>query len=101
MRIYYKVEGNGPTLLPAHGLGSTGEDWCELGNVNQLIDGYRAIMVEGPGHGKSDKLHDPLKQNAMQGRPEADDPIRTVLDAGGVTWLSFWQSNMEVPVGMA
>jgi pimeloyl-ACP methyl ester carboxylesterase len=169
VRIYYEVEGSGPALLLAHGLGSSGEDWRELGYAEQLSDRYRVIMVDGRGHGKSDKPHDPLAYSAaervkdhiavlddlgiekanywgyssggvvgfyaakyapdrfskviiggldpypsdhdigernaltnkpMQGLPEADDPIRAVLDTGGEAWLRFWQSNMDVPHGM-
>ncbi len=169
VRIYYDVEGSGPALILAHGLGSSGEDWRELGYVAQLKDRFQVIMVDGRGHGSSDKPRDPLAyspvervkdtvavlddlgikqanywgyssggvvgfcaakyapnrfskviiggldpypsdhdigdRNAltnkpMRGLPEADDPIRAVLDMGGEAWLHFWQSNMDVPPAM-
>ena len=60
VRVYYDVEGSGPALLLAHGLGSSGEDWRELGYVAQLRDSCQVIMVDGRGHGSSDKPHDCL-----------------------------------------
>ena len=36
----------------------------------------------------------------MKGLPDANDPIRKLLDNGGKAWLDFWESNVQVPEGM-
>ena len=59
IRIYYEVEGSGPALVLAHGLGGSHEDWLDMGWVEALGDRFQLIMVDARGHGRSDKLYDP------------------------------------------
>ena len=53
IRIYYEVEGSGPALVLAHGLGGSHEDWLDMGWVEALGDRFQLIMVDARGHGRS------------------------------------------------
>ena len=86
---------SGPALLLAHGLGSSGEDWRELGYVAQLEDHYQVIMVDARGHGKSDKPHDPLAYSAIE---RVKDHI-TVLDDLGIEKAYYWGYSSGGVVG--
>lgn len=43
--------GQGPDLLLLHGAGGVGEDWREV--AEHLIDEYRVVAVDLPGHGRT------------------------------------------------
>lgn len=86
VRIYYDVEGSGPALLLAHGLGSSGEDWRELGYVDQLKDRFQVIMVDARGHGSSNKPHDPLAYSPIE---RVNDTV-AVLDDLGIEKANYW-----------
>lgn len=86
VRIYYEVEGSGPALLLAHGFGSSGEDWRELGYVTQLKDSFQVIMVDGRAHGLSDKPHDPLAYSPLE---RVRDYV-AVLDKLGIEKANYW-----------
>ena len=59
LRIHYEVEGVGPPLLLHHGTTGSGGIWRDLGFVDRLRDDYQVILIDGRGHGASDKPHDP------------------------------------------
>ena len=59
VRIHYKVEGEGPSLVLQHGLGGSLDDWYDSGYVEALKDDYQLILVDARGHGASDKPYDP------------------------------------------
>lgn len=86
VKVHYQVEGSGPALLLAHGFAFSGEDWRELGYVDQLKDHYRVIMVDSRGHGESDKLYDPLAYEPVE---QALDYL-AVLDDLGIDRSGFW-----------
>ncbi len=58
--IAYEVFGDGPAVLLIHGFASSGEvNWIATGWVDTLVKaGYRAIVMDNRGHGKSQKLYD-------------------------------------------
>ena len=59
VRIHYEVEGEGPPLVLMHaGLFSL-EQWRITGFVEPLKNDYELILIDGRGHGGSDKPHDP------------------------------------------
>jgi pimeloyl-ACP methyl ester carboxylesterase len=95
VRIYYEVEGSGSALLLAHGLGSSGEDWRELGYVDQLRDSYQVIMIDGRGHGLSDKPHDPLAYSPFE---RVKDTV-AVLDKLGIEKAHYWGYSSGGVVG--
>ncbi|NJM27008.1 MAG: alpha/beta hydrolase [Bacteroidia bacterium] len=72
-KIYYEVEGSGPTVLLVHGFIVDGESW-KRGKLRQaLIDqGFRVITLDMRGNGRSDKPHTP---EAYANDAEAKDII--------------------------
>jgi pimeloyl-ACP methyl ester carboxylesterase len=86
VKVFYDFEGSGPALLLAHGLGSSGEDWRELGYVDQLKGRFQVIMVDGRGHGSSDKPHNPLAYSPIE---RVKDYV-AVLDKLGIEKANYW-----------
>lgn len=60
VRLYYEVEGDAdrPPLVLHHGFGGNLDDWREVGYVDRLRERFRLILLDGRGHGRSDKPHD-------------------------------------------
>jgi pimeloyl-ACP methyl ester carboxylesterase len=58
IKIHYHVEGNGPALVLRHGGFGSIEDWYEYGYVTALEDGFRLVLIDHRGHGKSAKPYD-------------------------------------------
>jgi pimeloyl-ACP methyl ester carboxylesterase len=59
VHIHYQAVGNGRPLILHHGTFGSGPDWIERGYVEALKSDYQLILVDGRGHGLSDKPHDP------------------------------------------
>jgi pimeloyl-ACP methyl ester carboxylesterase len=95
VRIYYEVEGEGPPLLLAHGLGGSTTFWRGYGYVEPLKDRFRLILFDARGHGKSDKLHEPP---AYDLRLMVGDAL-AVLDALGIGRAHFWGYSMGAAIG--
>jgi pimeloyl-ACP methyl ester carboxylesterase len=97
VRIYYEVEGTGPPLVLAHGIGASLEDWREVGWVEPLRDRYQLILVDARGHGRSDKPHD---LDAYRQIHQAMDHV-AVLDGVGVEKAHFlgWSMGGIVCLG--
>lgn len=79
VRIYYEVEGLGPPLVLAHGIGGSLEDWREVGWVEALKARYQLILVDARGHGQSDKPHDPDSYRQIH---QAMDHVAVLDDVG-------------------
>lgn len=77
VRIHYEVEGDGPPLVLGHGFGDSVKGWYDYGYVSVLRNCYQLILIDGRGHGDSDKPHAP-EAYALDAR--ANDVIG-VLDA--------------------
>jgi pimeloyl-ACP methyl ester carboxylesterase len=58
VHIHYKVEGQGPPLVLQHGTTLSIERWYQTGYVESLKRHFQLILVDGRGHGASDKPHD-------------------------------------------
>jgi len=58
VRIHYHTEGDGLPLVLMHGLTGSLEDWGENGYVEALNNDYSLILLDGRGHGASDKPHE-------------------------------------------
>jgi pimeloyl-ACP methyl ester carboxylesterase len=80
VRIHYEVEGAGPPLLLYHGFSGSLDDWRDAGWVASLQQSYRLILVDGRGHGGSDK---PRSQAAYTLAQRVSD-VLAVLDHLGV-----------------
>ena len=58
-KIYYEVKGKGESVLLVHGFISTSESWTRSPLYADLISaGYKVIILDQRGNGKSDKPHD-------------------------------------------
>ena len=90
IRIYYEVEGSGPALVLAHGLGGSLQDWREVGWVEAVKDRYQLVLVDARGHGRSDKPHEP---DAYRQIHQALDHL-AVLDAVGIEKAHFLGFSM-------
>jgi pimeloyl-ACP methyl ester carboxylesterase len=90
VRIHYRVEGEGPSLVLQHGFLQSIEDWYECGYVDALKNDYRLVLVDARGHGSSDKPHDP-EAYPLENRV-AD--VVAVLDALAIKKAHFWGYSM-------
>ena len=59
VRVHYRLEGAGRPLVLLHGFGGSSEQFYFLGWVPALRDRYRLLVMDGRGHGSSDKPHEP------------------------------------------
>lgn len=59
VRICYRVEGQGPSLILQHGFSESLESWYWKGFVDTLKQEYQLVLIDGRGHGASDKPHNP------------------------------------------
>lgn len=57
--IHYQVEGSGPPLVLHHGMGDNIVSWQEYGYTEPLKKQFQLVLIDGRGHGGSDKPHDP------------------------------------------
>ncbi len=63
LNIHYEVHGSGPPVLLLHGFASSGRiNWVSTGWTESLAGaGFRAIVPDQRGHGRSDAPHDPAR----------------------------------------
>lgn len=58
-KIYYEVRGKGMPVVLIHGFTGTGEGWKRSALYTDLLNnGYKVILVDLRGNGKSDKPHE-------------------------------------------
>ncbi len=95
VKIHYEVEGDGPPLLLQHGFSGSLLGWRDAGYVDALRSSYRLMLVDGRGHGQSDKPHD-VESYAPQRRV---DDVLAVLNAEGVERSSYWGYSMGGRMG--
>ena len=96
VRIYYEVEGHGPPLVLAHGMGGGGDlnAWRNTGYSNALKDDFQLILYDIRGHGRSDKLN----EVSAYGSNAVDDVV-TVLDSMGIAKAHFFGYSMGASAG--
>ena len=96
IRIHYEVRGgDGPPLVLMHGLTYSIEDWERDGYVERIDSNYRLILIDGRGHGRSDKPHDPEEYRLSK---RAFDVV-AVLDDLGIERASYWGFSMGAAIG--
>jgi pimeloyl-ACP methyl ester carboxylesterase len=97
VKIYYEVEGQGPPLVLAHGLGGDLNAWRRFGNYSYsdaLRNDFQLIMFDFMGHGRSDKPHDPaIYRNTMH-----CDAI-AVMDDLGISGAHYLGYSMGAALG--
>src|SRR5689334_6287184 len=84
-RIYYETAGHGPALVLHHGTFGSGADWVDLGYVDALKEDHRLILVDGRGHGHSDKPHDPTAYSLAHRTSD----VLAVLDDLGIQTADY------------
>ena len=57
VKIYYVVEGQGPSIIMLHGGPGSHKEWSTY--IKSLREKYQLIAVDMRGNGQSDKPHDP------------------------------------------
>lgn len=95
IRIHYRTEGEGEPLLLHHGFMQWLELWQQTGYVKALKDRYRLILMDGRGHGASDKPHDP----AAYAFPLRVQDILCVLDVLDIPKVHYWGYSMGGRIG--
>jgi len=60
-KIYYEVKGSGYPIILIHGFSGTGQGWKNCAVYQDLLNaGYKVILIDQRGNGKSDKPHNEL-----------------------------------------
>jgi pimeloyl-ACP methyl ester carboxylesterase len=95
VKIYYEVEGKGPPLVLAHGVGGNLNMWRKVGGyVDVLKNDYQLILFDDRGHGRSDKPHDA----ADYGSKMTDDVI-SILDSMHISRAYYFGYSMGARIG--
>jgi len=58
IRLHYIEQGLGPPVVLLHGNGTMAEDFVTSGTVDQVSRNYRAIAIDRPGYGYSERPRD-------------------------------------------
>lgn len=95
VKIHYEVEGQGTPIVFQHGFAATLWTWRDFGYAEALGQEYQLILVDGRGHGESDKPHDP---EAYRPDTIANDYI-AILDALGIEKAHFMGFSMGGNIG--
>src|SRR5262249_3153091 len=95
IRIHYQVDGAGPPLVLQHGFTSSLQSWYMNGYVEALRHDYQLILVDAPGHGASDKPHEPAAYALSL--PVSD--VVAVLDDLHLSPAHFWGYSMGGWIG--
>lgn len=96
-RIFYNIEGKGPSLLLHHGFSGTHRRWQSANYVSALSRHYSVILMDALGHGASDKPHE---SDSYRVELQAADVI-SVLDHVGVDRVHYWGFSMGGRIGFA
>jgi 2-hydroxy-6-oxonona-2,4-dienedioate hydrolase/4,5:9,10-diseco-3-hydroxy-5,9,17-trioxoandrosta-1(10),2-diene-4-oate hydrolase len=90
LNIHYHEVGEGYPLICVHGAGPGATGWSNFqGNVGDLSRHFRALLIDMPQHGKSDK---PVIQGSRQSF--LANSIRDFMDALGIDKAHFIGNSM-------
>ncbi|MFC2082545.1 alpha/beta fold hydrolase [Candidatus Bipolaricaulota bacterium] len=95
VRIHYRIEGSGPSLVLHHWTFADLEWWSEFGYVEALKDSATLILIDSRAHGNSDKPADP---EAYDLETRVRD-VTCVLDAVGASRAHFLGFSMGGWIG--
>jgi pimeloyl-ACP methyl ester carboxylesterase len=90
-RIFYRVDGAGPTLLFAHGFPTSSHDWAPI--VERLAPTYRCVSFDFLGFGAS------TKPRRAYSYPLQHEVMAAVVAAAGVTRAVLVVHDYAVTVG--
>ncbi len=96
VHIYYEVEGQGPPLVLAHGMGGGGDlnAWRNTGYTGNLKDDFQLILFDIREHGRSDKPH-----AGTAGDSSSADDIVAVLDSLDIPKAHYLGYSMGASAG--
>jgi pimeloyl-ACP methyl ester carboxylesterase len=94
-KIYYEIEGSGPTIMFQTGAGGDIRMWKDAGYIAGLI-GFRKILIDQRGRGKSDR---PSTVESHRLENYVSD-VLAVLDDAGVESTAFWGYSDGAIVGV-
>ena len=77
VRLRYAAGGSGDAVVLVHGLGGAATNWVEL--LPGLLERYRVLVLDLPGHGGSD----PLQRGA--GMSDFADAVAAVIECEGAS----------------
>lgn len=97
VRIHYEVRGRGRVLVLHHAFGGSGKSWHDAGYVARLEDRFRLVIIDGRGHGKSDKPHD----SEAYGIENRIGDIEAVFDDADLDPAMYWGYSMGAWLGAA
>lgn len=93
-KIHYEVNGSGDAIVLIHGFISDGDSWKRTALYTDLINaGYKVILMDLRGNGKSDKPHQPeLYENDI----EAKDIMGIVTELGVKDYTAIGYSRGSI-----
>lgn len=93
-KIYYEVNGTGDAVVLIHGFLTDGKSWKQTALYIDLINaGYKVILMDLRGNGKSDKPHQPeLYENDI----EAKDIMGIVSELGVKEYTAIGYSRGSI-----
>jgi pimeloyl-ACP methyl ester carboxylesterase len=95
VRIYYEMEGKGPSIVLAHGVSGNLNHWRRVGGyLDVLKNDFQLILFDARGHGRSDKPHDP----SAYGSKMTDDVV-SILDDIGIKKAHYFGYSMGARIG--
>lgn len=95
VRIYYEVEGLGPSIVFIPGFLGTLDDWRDSGYDEALREDYRLILIDPRGRGGSDKPH----ESAAYTFELMVQDIVAVLDALNIDRAHYFGYSMGAGIG--
>jgi pimeloyl-ACP methyl ester carboxylesterase len=97
VRIYYEVEGNPSAegLVMAHGVSFDLTVWQRAGYVDALKAGWRLVVFDSRGRGRSDKPHEP---SAYDYELMMHDTL-AVMDSIGIERAHYFGYSMGARIG--
>src|SRR5438046_4911378 len=96
VRIYFEVTGTGFPVVLHTGGGGDGTMW-EQGGYVEGLDGFRCVLIDHRGHGRSDKPQG-VENHLME---RYVDDVLAVLDALQIERAAFWGYSAGSWVGYA
>ncbi len=94
-RVYYELEGDGPSVVLQHGTGGSGQSWRDGGLVEAMSDRFQLVLVDSRGHGRSDR---PTEQ-AAYALPKRVADLTAIMDHAGIERAHFYGFSMGGWIG--
>ena len=94
VRLHWRSIGEGPAIVCCNGVGVSTFFWRYL--VHHFRDRYRVVLWDYPGHGRSERVHDPRNCDLSIARLSRD--LRAIMDAADVEQATLVGHSMGCQV---